>query len=322
MKKALALALAAMLILSLTVSVSAGYKPEYTVNADPENIVIDGVINDCEWGDPIFTTTPDECLARKKDGWDYWSFVPAPADQKFELYVTNDGDNLYVAAKLINAEKDFTCEEPGMMWSHPHFCFTMCPLDKGIVCPVIEFEKELYEQYGCYTIGFVNGQPTQVCTTQGLPTVDLSRDMYDATYDEATRTYTYEVAVPVMYTNVNFMQSSNIAMGIVVGDAFNGGDGANRYLISKAGERGMAWMGANNFMHQKTHPLMIELNGADSLRTNIYEPISEKEIEFKHQLREYSYNASQMPTATLAAAIAAVFAAAAAVVCLIKAKNK
>ena len=152
MKKIITIALAAALFLALAPAVSA-QDAEYAVNAAAETIVIDGTVEAGEWGDPVFTTTPGECQQKQADGWDYWSFTPAPANQSFELYVANDADYVYVAGKLIGADRDMACTDIADMWRHPHLTFTLAPYDPDLVCPVILFQDDYYEQYACYAIG-------------------------------------------------------------------------------------------------------------------------------------------------------------------------
>jgi len=322
MKKVVSIILALALMLLLALSVSASEKAEYFVNTTADNIVIDGVIDEGEWGDILFTTTPDACLAKAKDGWNFWSFVPAPVGQHFDLYVTNDASYVYVAGQLVGAEKDMSCTDVANMWEHPHMTFTLAIYDKGLVCPVIEYQGDNYEQYACYAIGFVNGSPAHGCTSQGMDTHELKSDMYSCSYNEATKTYIYECKIPMTYTNLNLLDTDLCVMGIDVTDAALEGQSGNRYIISQAGERGMAWMGANVFSHQKTHPLIIKLNGADVLMGNVYTPLTDEEINAKHEDRIYNDKAETMAITTVSVAVAAVFALAAAVVCFVTKKNK
>ena len=319
MKKIRTIALAAALFLALAPAVSA-QDAEYAVNAAAETIVIDGTVEAGEWGDPVFTTTPGECQQKQADGWDYWSFTPAPANQSFELYVANDADYVYVAGKLIGADRDMACTDIADMWRHPHLTFTLAPYDPDLVCPVILFQDDYYEQYACYAIGFVNGSPAQACTSQGMSTYDLAADQYGASYDDASRTYHYECKIPMTYTNLDIWNTNMVVMGLDITDAQKG-EAGNRYLVSQAGERGMAWMGPNVFSHQKTNPLIIALNDADSLRGQRFYPIDEQELALKKAEAEYAANSPGMTIAAVCAAVAAVCAAAAAAVTVIHAKK-
>lgn len=111
-----------------------------------------------------------------------------------------------------------------------------------------------------------------------------------------------------------------VVMGLDITDAQKG-EAGNRYLVSQAGERGMAWMGPNVFSHQKTNPLIIALNDADSLRGQRFYPIDEQELALKKAEAEYAANSPGMTIAAVCAAVAAVCAAAAAAVTVIHAKK-
>ena len=320
MKKFVAIMLSAVLCAALALPVFAA-DADYTVNTAADNIVIDGKVDSGEWGEPVFTTTPDECFKKQTDGWNYWSFVPAPENQSFELYVTNDADYVYVAGKLVNADRDMACTDIADLWQHPHFTFTLAPYEKDLVCPVITFQDEYYEQYVCYALGLVNGAPAQSCTSQGMTTYDLAADQFGASYDDAARTYHYECKIPLAYTNLDISNTNVVVMGLDITDAAKDGASGNRYLVSQAGERGMAWMGPGVFSHQKTNPLKIALNDADSLRGKRFYPIDEQELAMKRLEAEYAAYRPGMTAAAVCAAVAAVCAASAAAVCVVKNKE-
>ncbi len=311
-----------IIVLAFAFSISAFAAADYKVTSDPMKVVIDGVVNKDEWGEPIFKATPDEVLALQSKGWDFWSFVPAPAGQYVEFYITNDTDYIYVAGKMVNAQKDMGCETPDTLWQHPHMVVTFGSYVEGIVCPKIEYQGDQYELYTCYSLGFVAQKPYTVCTSQGMTTTELSEGDYSVTYDEAEKTYHYEMRIPLNVTSLDIWNNDTICLGLDFTDAHTGGDAGNRYLISKAGERGMAWFGPNNFHFQYSNPLIIKLNDVMSLRGDLFIP--EKTIitsEIEPLSEDYYKNYELMSVSATCSAIAAVFAAAAAIVVLIKKKK-
>lgn len=318
MKKIVLIALAAALSLCFILPASALSLPEYEVTASADNIVIDGRVDDGEWGDPVFTVTPQECVDKIPDGWNYWRFIPMPENQHFELYVTNDGDNVYVAGKLVGAQEDMTCVDSGNLWEHPHFTFTFAPYDKDYVCPVTKYEGQYYEVYACYSIGFVNGEPVSKCTTQGMDATALDEDMYGASYDAATQTYHYECKFPYRYSNLELANTNVAVMGLDITDAALEGTSGNRYLVSAAGERAMAWMGPGVFSHNRTNPLKIILHDAESMRTEHFEPLDEDALAIRHAEERYAENSPKMTAVMIFAIVAAVCSLAAATVCVIK----
>lgn len=64
MKKFVAIMLSAVLCAALALPVFAA-DADYTVNTAADNIVIDGKVDSGEWGEPVFTTTPDECFKKQ-----------------------------------------------------------------------------------------------------------------------------------------------------------------------------------------------------------------------------------------------------------------
>ena len=324
MKRLLSVILIVALALSMTAFAADDY--DYKATADPEAITVDGVITEEEWGEPIFTTTAYEVLGKQNMGWDFWAFTyPPRTDQYFELYVTNDTDNVYIGARLVNADKDTSCPSSDLMWQYPHFTVTFAKYDKDLICPRIEFQGDMYEQYTCFSIGFVNGDKAQLCTSQGMNTVELDADDFSVAYDDATSSYVYELCISMAYTNIDIWSADAICLGVDVTDApadIAGGKYGNRYLISKAGERGMAWMGPNNFYFNTTNPLIIKLKDIMSLRGKTY--IAEKQIieeELPPTDRDYYSNYEMMTTTAIGAAVAALFAAAAAVTVVLKKKK-
>ena len=203
MKKLIIVALALVLTFSCALPALAASDLEFKVNATAENIVIDGVVSTEEWGQPVFTTTPEKTLANESKGWSYWAFTPAPKDQYFELYVTNDADYIYIAGKLIGAKKDTSCPDVGQMWQYPHLTVTFSKYVENMICPKVEYEGAMYEVYTCYSTGFVKGNPAQRCTSQGMDTPLLEEDEFAVAYSEEEQAYIYEYKIPYEFTNLD-----------------------------------------------------------------------------------------------------------------------
>lgn len=314
-----------IVVLALSMNVFAQDAP-YKAEANPENVVIDGVVGADEWGTPVFTTTPDACLALQSKGWDYWSFTPATPGQSVEFYITNDTDYVYVAGKMINAKKDLSCPSQDVLWQYPHMVVTFGSYIEGMVCPQIEYQGAQYELYTCYSLGYVAGEPFSVCTSQGINISDanlLTADDIGVTYDDATSTYHYEMRIPLNVTTLDIWSNDTICLGLDFTDAPNGGQPGNRYLISKAGERGMAWFGPNNFYFQTSNPLIIQLKDVMSMRGELF--VAEKLVErteIEPLDKDYYENYELMSVTAACAATAALFALAAAVVVVLKKKTK
>lgn len=280
MKKIITLLLCLVLLPVLAVPAAAaeefeGIMEVLPINTFADQIVIDGKMEDGEWGDPVYVTSPKEVLKNQNNGWDYWSFNDMPANQRVELYVTNDGDSIYVACKLIGAAYDAGADEAAMAYDHAHFGFTIAPYTEGTVVPQILFNDEMYEHYAHYVFATVNGQKWSDCGSQGQKTITLEKENYEISYDSATRTYLYEVRVPFSYTNVDLGKSGNVVMSFNVGDA-HGEKGANRYMLSIAAEQAWASMGAGNFAHGKSNPLMVQLHSTEEMTKVEFEPTDEE----------------------------------------------
>ncbi len=320
MKRLIAVILAVMVALSLSTGVLAA-DHQYEVTATSDNIVIDGVVEDGEWGEAVFSTTPAGALALQPTGWDYWSFTPAPAGQKVEFYITNDADYIYCAGKMIGADKA-DCPSADVLWQYPHMVVTFGTYEKGTVCPKIEFQGDFYELYTCYSVGFVAGEPFNVCTSQGIAVTDaslLTREDFNVSYDAATRTYHYEMRIPLGLTTLDIWNSDTICLGLDFTDAPKNGQPGNRYLISQAGEKGMGWFGPNNFYFQTSNPLIIKLQDIASLRGTEFTPTKLVERQDVEPLApDYYDNYELMSVTAICAAVAALFAAAAAIVAVIK----
>ena len=215
-------------------------------------VVIDGKITDAEWGGgPVVSTTPDHCQAT----WgNFWEFNPASVnrEQNVKLYVTNDSKYLYIGATIDECDLDETCTNVSDLYKSAHFMFTVSGYDADHTVKVISFEGQDYEQYTGFMMGLVNGKKASYPSIQGHEAWELPDEDYAVVYDPAARTYTYEVRIPFVKTNIT---SSTIALSANVGAPYSGGDAANRYNITT----GAATCGGPENWAHKDNALVIHL---------------------------------------------------------------
>lgn len=286
MKKAVALILCLVLLLSAAMPVAAEEK-EYEgvmevlqVNKKTtKDIVIDGVMQDGEWGNPVYTVTPREAIKNRNYNWDYYQYSEIPADQRVEIYATNDGANIYLACKLIGADYDAGSDSSARsdVQKHAHFGFTIAKYVEDTVVPIKPYKNDDYEHYTHYVMATVEGEKWSTSYSLGMTVVKLEDDQYNFTYDKASRTYTYEVCVPVANTEISWGTSTDVVMAFDIGDAMQGETAGNRYIISKGAE--IAWrnLGAYNFPHAKSWPLLIQMLGNNEMDRFDFIPTEDEE---------------------------------------------
>lgn len=292
MKRTITFILTVMLLFALlAVGVSAGeYKGVsqiITLTANADKIVIDGKIESGEWGKPIITATPQSVDAKYNLGWEYVSnTTELPTDQKVEIYVINEGNTVYVACKLINVDYDDAATTINELTNHPHFGFSIASYDKNTVVPHTKHQNKWYEKYGHFMVGLVNGRPASTSRTSGMDLVLLKSTDYFASYDKATRTYTYEVRVPDGATPVDLAGTGICVMSFDVGGP-NNGKSANRYLISRGAERCWAGMGAGYFAFGRTYPILIKVGSTADMVTNEFVAAS---TDYEQQIGVIQYD--------------------------------
>ena len=282
MKRIVALLLVILTLSAVfTVGVCAGeYKGishVITLNANADNIVIDGKINSGEWGKPIITATPQSVDAKYNIGWEYVSNTDTlPTDQRVEIYMVNDGNTVYVACKLIGVDYDDAAKTMKEIADHPHFGFTIATYDKNTVVPWARHAGKVYEKYGQFMVGLVEGKKASDSRTSGMDIILLKTDDYEVSYDKSTRTYMYEVRVADGSTPVDLAGTGICLMSFDIGGPSNGKK-ANRYLISRAAERAWAGMGPFYFAHAKTSPVLIKVGSTADMVTNEFVAASDVE---------------------------------------------
>ena len=297
MKRTVTFVLVVLSLLAvLTVVVSAGEYPGVshviTLNANADNIVIDGKINSGEWGKPILTVTPQSVDAKYNMGWEYVSNTSElPTDQRAEIYVVNEGNTIYVACKLIGVDYDDAAKSVKELTNHPHFGFSIATYDKNTVVPWARHAGKVYEKYGHFMVGLVDGRKASDSKTSGMDIVLLKTDDYEASYDKATRTYTYEAKVPIKNTELNLIDRTDAVMSFDIGDAMHDNIAGNRYLISMGASE--AWNSVRewNFAHAKSWPLLIRLLDRNEIDRIDFVPTEEEEaIAAVEQQAFFDYN--------------------------------
>ena len=246
----------------------------------PRGIKIDGVMEQDEWGKPVYTTTPRQVIKNRNYNWDYYEYSKIPENQRVEIYVSNDGDYIYVACKLIGADYDAGSKTADRteVQKHAHFGFTIGYYVDGTVIPIKTYKNDDYEHYVHYVMANVDGEKWHTSYSLGMTVVKLTDDQYNFAYDMATRTYTYEVKVPIKNTELNLTDRTDAVMSFDIGDAIKGETSGNRYLISKGAS--VAWrnLGAYNFPHAKSWPILVKLLDRYEIDRIDFVPTPEEEI--------------------------------------------
>ena len=275
MKKIVSLILAAIMLLScLTISVSAASAVSILVQArkDAPAITIDGVVSQTEWGAPIGRWSGPDCWVNYQTdgtywhGWDYYQMGSTAADQYVELYVRRDTTKAYVAIRLVNASGlDTSLTSMDNLWNAAHAVFTIGTYNAETNVERGQYLDEIFEKYVMYRFGLLNGTTkAHTVSNKGAAASLLNDNNYAIVYDDASKTYTYEIAIPYAGTNGYLNAESDWVMSLDVADMFGGSNsaGASRYIISYAAERIQADSSANKTYHQDTKPLHITF-GAD-----------------------------------------------------------
>ena len=194
-----------------------------------ENVIIlDGYISDTEWGEPVVVTAPEHC----QQTWgNYWEFDPAAVSptQTVKLYLTSDHEYLYVGAVIDECNYDGTCTDKTMLYKAAHFNFSVSDYNESTTVERIFYQGQTYEQYTGFMLGLVNGQKDSYAFTQGIDMWELPGANYEIRYDSSAKTYTYEVKLPMVQTNI---LSDQIALSASVGSHYTGAESANRFNLT------------------------------------------------------------------------------------------
>ena len=270
MKKIVSLVLVAIMALAFAIPTSAA---SYTVS-DPKWVTIDGKISQEEWGNPIYKgVTLQQAEDKKVDDvltcW--WFDATNNAEASFDLYLTHNDQNLFLGCVIHDVDAE-TCTD-GYGWQQMNFVFTVSDYNEGTDVRHIKFEGKEYEAYTGYRILLdAKGRLTAQPITQGLTAKNLyAGEDYQAVYNPADRTMTYEVAVPFDLTYINPNTTKEIALSAVValnqyGNTVSGqADGSNRWLVGT----GTAFCGGPENWAHKGQCIRIKLVAPEKVIENM-----------------------------------------------------
>jgi hypothetical protein len=200
-----------------------------TVADKQGDITIDADVSESEWGQPVIVTTP----VHAQGYWSpngYWKSEPTKTDneQRLKVYMTNDAQYLYVAATMDKS--DATTNLSAAAYGMPQMIMTLSKHDAATNVPRVNGK----EQFTAYRIGWTTGGEIR-CSAESfqMPAFALTENDWEVKYDAATRTYTYELRIPLASTNINVHEVSQITASFQFGDSNYGTNGSenNRYNI-------------------------------------------------------------------------------------------
>ena len=317
------------LISSVQASTNSKYKGIsyiYNVNTTADNIVIDGKISTDEWGNPVCTFTPQSVSANYNIGWEYRSNTDSlPTDQRVEIYFANDGNGLYLGCKLIGADYDPGPEKIADLKNHPHFGFSFANYDKDTVVYRTTHKNRLYEKYGHFVVGMVDGFKYSKSVTQGMDVVNLLNKNYEMSYDANTRTYIYEVFMPEGSTPVNFANDNTLVISFDIGGP-NNGEKANRYLISQAAELSWIGTGPDKFVHYNTSPILflIQSNSTETTGEFVATMADDPQSAYlaENQLSQPAQQGIPVEVAWISAGVALLLLSAAVIMLIVRCRKR
>ena len=124
---------------------------------------------------------------------------------------------------------DGTCTDKTMLYKAAHFNFSVSDYNENTTVERIFYQGQTYEQYTGFMLGLVNGQKDSYAFTQGIDMWELPGANYEIRYDSSAKTYTYEVKLPMVQTNI---LSDQIALSASVGSHYTGAESANRFNLT------------------------------------------------------------------------------------------
>ena len=257
MKKALALVLALLMLLGLSTTAFAQVLPEAKVSA----VTVDGQITPEEWGEPTLHGDRELNWSLNPTGWDYWQSTDHCEGESYDLWLTKDEAFVYLAVRLNNTwGLDTGATGTGDLWQHAALAFTLSAYDPLTTVPRIEYQGKYYEQYNGWLIGLVDNATRKVSAAreQGIGLRQLDDENYAIAYDEATKSYSYELAIPLSKTNIK-PETEGIVFSMDLHAAQKPGvtNVTNRYHVSKIAQMTESGLGANNYAHTFTNPVIV-----------------------------------------------------------------
>ena len=201
------------LIMQLNDVTAVGDAYVNSVASSGQNIMVDGKIDASEWGAPMAVMAPQNNGIIK-----FWNkdTKNGAQDQRAKIYLSNDSNYIYVGATLNRTERGLVGN--GKEWNYPLFQFTLSAWDDTYNVKRVDVEGEQKEQYAKYVLALGEKVVCQARSTQ-TSNRDLTAEDYAVTYDPDTRTYTYEIRIPIEKTNIDYYQSLDVAFSAQVGDS-------------------------------------------------------------------------------------------------------
>ncbi|MCQ2424891.1 MAG: hypothetical protein MJ070_01995 [Lachnospiraceae bacterium] len=185
---------------------------EYNVDDSPKKIIlpqaktirIDGKVSAGEWGEPVLKGLNYE--KTQESDYDQIFFDGDPNADRYaesDLYYAYDSKYFYAAAVVRDVDRDTTAEDDGSLEKHAGFGVMFAAYAPGTTIPRITYQGDVYEQYvhiNYYLLG--DGSVKAQIANEGVDWIEQVSYDFDAVYDEATRTMTYEVRIPLSQSNV------------------------------------------------------------------------------------------------------------------------
>ena len=218
-------------------------------------IAIDGTLDAGEWGEPLIVTNP----AHAKGVWGaLWNVDKATLDhlQTVKIYATNDAENLYFAATVDRTDFD---DSDLSFYARAHFYISVGRHDDQTDMERIVSQRKTYERLGMYRL-CMNAEGKQILLVEGVGTDVVGKQdcEYAIVYDETTRTYTYEIRIPIDKTTLRFGNNDQMQVCFTAAPAYKTGDAATRYNIGGTGTA-YASNTSNKFAHTG-QSLTVKLN--------------------------------------------------------------
>ncbi len=168
-------------------------------SAIANNVEIDGAIGETEYGKAyaVVNPTATDIIAFTKI-----DTTNVRNDQRAKLWVANDTEYIYIAATLNFSERGLVLhkdELEGKGYQYPRLLFSLAQWVDDTTVPVVGDREE----FSRYSLTLTD--EGMVCRDMGsgvnytLPNTD-----YVARFDENTKSYIYEVRIPISATNIDY----------------------------------------------------------------------------------------------------------------------
>ena len=225
---------------------------------------MDTTVTEDEWGKPVIITSPVHAKKTWTNGYKTGQSATQNNEQRAKIYMTNDGEYLYIAATLDHAlASKNSSAKSGYV---PLLAVTVSQYVDGSV-----LKTNNQEQFRFFRLYLQNdGTPGILSRNYSGATnkgdVDVSADCYNAKYDDVTKTYTFVMkiawnTIPGMSEGI--LNTSPIAMTLRVGDANLGTTDKHEnsyYQIggTAAGSLGQATPHASGVLKMDINPIEAE----------------------------------------------------------------